>query len=309
MKKWSKEFKSFRILVPGSISNLGCGFDTLGLAISLYFKTSVHSSAAFHFEMKCNNKPLEIPAAENLFLKVLRSCYPVSPDDWNFTIHIDTEVPPRRGLGSSACAAVSAILLAARLLNLRQEPHQIIQTAQKWEAHPDNLCASVYGGFTAAMQDDASVVFCRKLSFPDTLRILLLIPEWEISTEEARQLLPQLYPQQAVVANLQRLAYFIACLQNGSLQGLRESVRDQIHQPYRAPLIPFGRELLDTAALGDESALFISGSGPTFAVLYRAHENDIRSRIQQVMAVHEMPYELRNVIPDQDGARIESLED
>jgi homoserine kinase len=309
MKKWTKRFKSFQILVPGSISNLGCGFDTLGLAISLYFKTSVHSAPTFHLEMKCNNRSLEIPTAENLFLKVLSSCYPVSPDDWNFAIQIETEVPPKRGLGSSACAAISAILLAARLMNLRQEPHQIVHTAQKWEAHPDNLCASVYGGFTAAMQDDGGMIFCRKLSFPKTLRILLLIPEWQISTEEARQLLPQLYPQQAVIANLQRLAYFIACLQDDSLHGLRESVRDQIHQPYRAPLIPFARQLLDSPGFGDESALFISGSGPAFVVLYRSHESDIRSRIQQVMAVHEMPYELHNVILDQEGARIESLED
>src|SRR6058998_449253 len=94
MRKWTKQFKSFQILVPGSISNIGCGFDALGLAISLYFKTSVHSSPAFHFEIRCNNKPLEFPEAENLFLKVLRNCYPVSPDDWHFTLMIDTEVPP-----------------------------------------------------------------------------------------------------------------------------------------------------------------------------------------------------------------------
>lgn len=309
MKRWTKQFKSFQILVPGSISNLGCGFDTLGLAISLYFKVSVHSSPSFRLEIKCNNKPLEIPPGENLFLKVLRNCYPVSPDDWSFTIQIETEVPPKRGLGSSACAAIGAMMLAARLMNLRQEPLQLLHTAIKWEAHPDNLCASVYGGFTVAMQDDGGSLYCRKLSFPSALRILLLIPDLQISTEEARRLLPQLYPQEAVVANLQRLAYFIACLQDGSLHGLRESVRDQIHQPYRAPLIPFARDLLDLPGFGDDSAILISGSGPAFAVLYRSHETDIRSKIQQVMAVHEIPYELRNVIPDHEGARIESLED
>ncbi len=309
MKKWKKAFKSFQILVPGSISNLGCGFDTLGLAVSLYFKTSVYSSPRFQLEIKRNGKLLEFADGENLFLKVLRSCYPVSPDDWNFTISIETEVPPKRGLGSSGCAILSAILTAAKLMHLRQELPRVLHTALQWESHPDNLCASALGGFTVAMQDDCGAVYHRKLHFPRNLRILLLIPEWEISTEEARRLLPQLYPQQAVVANLQRLAYFMGCLQDGDFHGLRESVRDQVHQPYRAPLMPFARDLLEADKFPGDSAVIICGSGPSFAVFYRVHENRIRSAIQHVMAVHQIPYELRNVVLDNDGARIESLED
>ena len=309
MKKWTKSFKSFQLLVPGSVSNLGCGFDTLGLAVSLYFKTAVHSSPHFHFEARCNNKLLDFPEEENLFLKVLRTCYPVSPDDWDFRISINTEVPPKRGLGSSACAAISAILLAARLLNLKRDNRQVLNTALQWEPHPDNLCASLCGGMTVAMQDDTGEVYCRRLSFPRELRLMLIIPEWQIATEEARRLLPQLYPQHAVVANLQRLAYFLACLQDGHFQGFRESVRDQIHQPYRTPLIPFARDLLDSTHFSDDTAVMISGSGPSFAILYRTQENKIRSAIQEVMAKHELQYEMRNVVVDSDGARIESLED
>lgn len=309
MKSWTKAFKSFQILVPASISNLGCGFDTLGLAISLYFKTSVHSSPSFELHLNCNNKPLHIPEEENLFLKVLRHCYPVSPDDWHFVISIQTEVPPKRGLGSSACAAISAILTAAKLMNLKQETAQVLHTASQWEAHPDNLCASAAGGFTVAMQDDLGVIFYQKLSFPRNLRILLVIPEWQIETEEARRLLPQLYPQQAVVGNLQRLAYFMACMQDGNFDGLRESVKDQIHQPYRAPLMPFARDMLSSDKFSSDSAVVVSGSGPTFAVLYRVQEKKIRAVIQEIMSVHNVGYDLHNVIVDYDGARIESLED
>ncbi len=159
------------------------------------------------------------------------------------------------------------------------------------------------------MQDDTGGVYCRRLSFPDELRVMLIIPEWQISTEEARRLLPQLYPQQAVVSNLQRLAYFIACLQERDFEGFRESVRDQIHQPYRAPLIPFARDLLESTHFSDDTAVMISGSGPAFAVFFRTQENKIRSAIQEVMAKHELQYELRNVVVDSEGARIESLED
>jgi homoserine kinase len=307
--KWTKEFKSFQVLVPGSISNLGCGFDTLGLAVSLYFKTSVYSAAQFHLEIRCNNKPVHLNDEENLFLKVLRHCYPVSPDDWHFSILIETEVPLKRGLGSSACAVISALITAARLMNLKQDQPQILHTALQWEPHPDNLCASVLGGYTVAMQDDAGRLFHQRLTFPRTLRILLLIPEWEVSTEEARRLLPQLYPQQAVVANLQRLAYFMGSLQDGTFHGLRESVRDQIHQPYRAPLMPFARDLLDSKQFPEDTALVISGSGPTFAVFYRVHEKKIRSAIQEIMSIHQIPYELRNVMIDYEGSRVEMLED
>lgn len=308
-RKWTKSFKSFQILVPASISNLGCGFDTLGLAISLYFKTSVHSAPEFGLQMTCNGKSLEIDKEENIFLKVLRSCYPVSPDDWHFNIMIDTEVQPRRGLGSSACATISAILTAAKLMNLRQDPMQILHTAMQWESHPDNICASVFGGFTVAMQDDSGSIYCQKISFPASLRILLLIPEWEIRTEEARRLLPQVYPQQVVISNLQRLAFFMACLQDGNFAGFRESVKDQIHQPYRAQLMPFARDMLDSTRFTSDSAVVISGSGPSFAVLYKVHEKIIRSEIQEIMSIHHVPYDLRNVVVDDEGTRIESLED
>jgi homoserine kinase len=309
MKRWVKTFKNVQILVPASISNLGCGFDTLGLAVSLYFKTSIHSAPKFHFDLKVRGKPVKLSEEDNLFLKVLRHCYPVCPDDWRFNISIESEIPLRRGLGSSACAIISAVLTAARLLNLKHENGQLLHTAMQWEAHPDNLCASIFGGFTVAMQDDEKKVLHQKLSFPRSLRILMLIPECEVSTAEARQILPLQYPKEAVIANLQRLAFFMGCLQDGNFQGLRESVADQIHQPYRASLIPFARDLLDAKNFSSDSATVMSGSGPSFAVFYRVHEKKIRSVIQQIMASHNVAYELRNLQVDDEGARIELMED
>lgn len=309
MKPWVKTFKNFQILVPASISNLGCGFDTLGLAVALYFKTSVYAAPQFHFDLKIRGKPHKLSEEENLFLKVLRHCYPVSPDDWHFTISIESEIPLKRGLGSSACAIVSAVLTAARLLNLKHETTQMLHTAMQWEPHPDNLCASILGGFTVAMQDDRGEIHFQKLSFPRTLRILMLIPECHVSTAEARKLLPQLYSQQAVIANLQRLAFFMGCMQDGNFKGLRESVCDQVHQPYRATLIPFAREVLDPSNYTSDSAVVMSGSGPSFAVFYRVHEKKIRSVLQQIMSAHQLQYELRNLLVDDEGARIELLED
>ncbi len=309
MRRSSGNFKGFRILVPGSLSNLGCGFDALGLAVSLYFKTSVRPAPRFHLEMTHNGRPLCIPPEENIFLKVLRSCYPISPDDWHFAVSIDSEVPPRRGLGSSACAIVSALHAAGRLQKLAVNPAQTVHTAMQWEAAPDGLCAAVFGGFMTSMMDENGKLSYLPLPFPENMQILLLIPQWEVSTQEARRLLPQLYPQQAVIGNLQRLAFFLACLLTGDFRELRESVRDQVHQPYRAPLIPFARDLLETDAFSPDTAIFISGSGPTFAVCYRANEKRIRSAIQKIMAAHGIPYELLPVQIDREGARIESLED
>jgi homoserine kinase len=304
----AKAFKDFQILVPGSVSNLGCGFDTLGLAISLYFKTAVCSAPDFHFQLKCNGRPMQFPLEENLYLKVLRHCYPVSPDDWRFHITIDTEIPMRRGLGSSACCVISAILTAARLMNLPSDPRKVLSTATQWEPHPDNLCASFLGGFTVAMTTASGSLHFQKLPFPPSVHILLMIPEWQIATDEARGLLPQVYPQSAVIGNLQRLAFFMACLQNDNFEAFRESVRDQVHQPYRAPLMPFARNILEKE-FGEQNAIMISGSGPTFAILYKTQQQRIRSIIQEVMAIHQIPYELRNVIIDSEGARIELLED
>jgi len=308
-KDWVKSFKNFQIFVPASISNLGCGFDSLGLAVSLYFKTSVFSAPQFHLKICQNGKSLELPTDENLFLKAFSNCYPVSPDEWRFQISIETEIPLKRGLGSSACAVLSAILLAEKLLNLKHDASKILQSALQWESHPDNLCASLLGGFTVAMQDQHGAIYRRKPAFPRSLKILLLIPELEISTSRARALLPDAYSRESVISNIQRLAYFMACLQDGNYEGLRESVQDRIHQPYRATLMPFAHDLLNMQNFPDESAIVLSGSGPTFAVFYRIQEAKIRSVIQQIMSIHKTPYELRNVIVDNEGARIEALED
>jgi homoserine kinase len=309
VRRPSGSFKSFRVLVPGSISNLGCGFESLGLAVSLYFKTTVRPATTFDLQTCCNGRPMEIPDAENLFLKVLRCCYPVSPDDWHFSVDIDTEVPPRRGLGSSACAVLSALITAARMMCLPLEPAQMLKTAMQWEPRPDNLCAGILGGFVAAMQEECGAVAVSRLPFPKTLKILLLIPQWEIPAHEACRLLPALYPRQTVVSNLQRLAFFLASLQNGEFQQLAESVRDQIHQPYRVPLIPFARDLLESGEFPKETAVFISGAGPAFAMLYRVHEKRIRAAAQRIMSRHPISYELFPVLVDKEGARVEQLED
>jgi homoserine kinase len=242
MKNWEKEFKSFQVLVPGSISNLGCGFDTLGLAVSLYFKTSIHSSQSFAFESHCNGKSLDFPESENLFLRVLRSCYPISPDDWRFTVSIDTEIPPKKGLGSlclrydqrTACSGQVdefASETSRSCIRLSNGNHTRITCAlRSWEGlrRPCRMIPARYITGNWPFQESQGAV-------ADS--------EWEVSTEEAREIAASTVSTASGDWQSSTPGIFSRMSSGWKIERVEESVRDQVHQPYRAPLMPFARDL------------------------------------------------------------------
>ncbi len=256
---------SFR--VPASTSNLGAGFDALSLALQRYLKISLQAGDKSEIAARGVNAELIPTTPDNLIVRVAASVAKQRHRQLPaFRMTIDNEIPLARGMGSSAAAIIAGITCYELLTEDKLSEREIFRYAFEFEPHPDNLAAALRGGLVAAAVAADGEVLIAKLTVPEGIRPVVVIPAFELSTEKARAVLPQSYSRKDAVYNIQRSALTIAALTTGDWAMLREAMRDRIHQPYRAPLIPGLEEILDLNTPG-LIAVALSGAGPTVLAL------------------------------------------
>jgi homoserine kinase len=217
---------------------------------------------------------------------------------------IDNEIPLSRGMGSSAAAIIAGITSYELLADDRLTEREIFNCAREFESHPDNLAAALRGGLIAATESADGDILVAKLRVAEGARAIVVIPAFEIATEKARSVLPQTYSRKDAVFNIQRSALTIAALTTGNWSMLREAMRDRIHQPYRAPLIPGFQEIL---ALNTPGLLGIalSGAGPAvFAIVKAAETESVGHAIATVFERHGVKAALLNLNIDNEGRTI-----
>lgn len=249
--------------IPSSTSNLGAGFDALSLALSCHLTVSIEASAEFAIEAT-GISALSIPLGpDNLILRVARRV--AAQRGWRlppFRMVISNEIPVARGLGSSAAAIVAGITCYELATRDRLTDEEIFRYAFEFESHPDNLAASLYGGLISAATSSNGSALVAKLEVAAGVAPVVVIPDFELSTEKARAVLPQSYSKMDAIFNIQRSALIIAALTTGKWNLLRQAMEDRIHQPYRTPLIPGLKEILELKHAG-LFGIALSGAGPT----------------------------------------------
>jgi homoserine kinase len=258
------------IRTPGSVSNLGPGFDTLAVAVRLYTCVRVvelRPETPDTIETTFIGGPF---AGENRIETAFRRARAVvGAATPGVRIEVRSDVPRRAGLGSSAAAAVAGLKLYEALTAPRPaEDWLAIATAI--EGHPDNAAAALFGGLTASCQHDDGRVTASVWNCPDDLAFVVATPDVPLDTAYARSLVPAQISMQDAVFNLQRVVLLLRALDTGDRAWLREGLRDRWHQPYRAPQVP---ALAEALALDHPSLLgvFLSGAGPSIAALATRH--------------------------------------
>jgi homoserine kinase len=256
--------------VPASTSNLGPGFDVLGLALKLYNEFEIcqaqcaRDSGLFVYGYGQDSLPKD---ESNIIWQVLESTYKhltggkISLRDYKITVNVN--VPLGSGLGSSATAVVGAIALANALCGGKMSKTEIMEKAIEIEGHPDNAVPSVMGGLCLCFNKDNKFNFV-KVPAGD-LTMVIVNPDFQVSTQQARLGLLKNYPISDIVFNLSRLSLLIASLCSKNYALLRTAVEDKIHEPYRIKNIPYAKEVFDAACEAGAYASFISGSGPSLA--------------------------------------------
>jgi homoserine kinase len=252
-----------RVRVPGSTSNLGAGFDTIGLAIRRYL-TASYAPGGASLVLERHGTLAALPAEDaddHLVRAFCRQARRLGVADPVGRITVDSEIPVCRGLGSSGAAIVAGLLLAAGAAGeQRWDARALLSEATQQEGHPDNVAAALHGGLVGIARDtDGMRAF--RLSLSDHLGFAFAAPGVELSTPAARAALPATVPHAVAARALGRLVALLRGLATGEPEALRIGFDDELHVPYRLPLIPGAAAALDAARRAGAWAVTISGSG------------------------------------------------
>jgi homoserine kinase len=259
---------SYAIAVPATTANLGPGYDCLGAALTLYNKFEIalsnelriSASGIFADKIAKNKTNLIYQSLEQFYERIGQPKPVVS-------IHIDVQIPLARGLGSSATAIVAGIVGGNLLAGSPLSQKELLQLAIEMEGHPDNVTPAMLGGCQlVASAKCGGWEFCA-LPWHKDIAIAVAIPDFELSTAKARQVVPKQVALKDAIFNASHLALLVQALTNGDSSWLQSALQDKLHQPYRQSLIP-GMEAVQVAAIAAGAhGVVISGAGPTLLSL------------------------------------------
>lgn len=254
------------VVVPASTSNLGPGFDALGLALGLYLRADVTAIVEDGLGRLHCTFTGPVPPGDNFivtgFEAIRRAVGVTSAPSVHATITCD--IPPCAGLGSSAAALVAGGRLAALVMPDVSEA-LLIDVITSIEGHPDNVTAAILGGLVAGCVQPDGHVLAVASRWPDAVRLVVATPATALLTKTARAVLPAQLSRQDAIYNVQRVALLMQAIATGRTDVLREAFGDRLHQPYRASLVPGLDAVLALQAPGMLGA-FLSGAGPSVAV-------------------------------------------
>jgi homoserine kinase len=309
MKKGRRRFQFF-IQVPGSSANLGPGFDVLAIAVKLYLQIKVQpsprSSHLLHFSGEGSNQLAG--GKSNLILEVARHVsraqkIHIPP----LYLDVKNEIPLARGLGSSAAAITAGVAIAECFSPSPFTVEEFFKYALAFESHPDNLAASLLGGLTAVGLLPERKLGVLPLPLDRRLKIVAAIPDFEVSTQKARRVLPLRYVNHDVIANLQNAILLSHALQHLPFFPIRSFFEDHLHQPYREALVPGLHEALHLSPMPGLVGTYLSGSGSTVAALAQSNFQSIGHALQNCFSKHALSSKMVVLTIDRKGRSIRRL--
>lgn len=280
---WPFLARNVTVSVPATCANLGPGFDCLALALCLRntFEVTVQPRLPGHSGPPPRAYVQVFGAVqdtqyvshkrENLFVAAFRRLCELRGVALPLvSVRIRMNLPPSRGLGSSATAVVGGLLAANTLLGEPLSRDELLHLAVQCEPghHADNVAAALYGGLVVTgVRDAADGLITLPVPVPLDLRTVLFIPDMPMSTVRGRSLLPATYSRTDVTFNLSRVALLLAALQTGRLDLLTPAMDDRIHQPYREQIFPALREFVAAACAAGAHGACLSGGGSSVLAL------------------------------------------
>lgn len=302
------------VKVPGTSANLGPGFDCLGIALQIYnwfyFKWENFTEAVSPQE-QYNQLAITFPAELPMLEAYVKYCEILDLDLPLLTQvrSIRNDVPVARGLGSSATCYVAgarAAQWAAEQLYKKEEIIREIKThsldpfsedaiftiAAMVEKHPDNVCPATFGGLQVSLTEFSDWTHPDKIPnmihqawpvHPD-LRFLIAYPNFTLKTADSRKVLPEKIPREDCIFNLRALTFLLKGMELADTVLLKQGLRDKIHQPYRAELIPGFDEIEKVAKEAGAFGSVISGAGPSvLSICTKDLEKTVLSALQKRM--------------------------
>jgi homoserine kinase len=257
-------WSALRVRVPGSTSNLGPGFDQLGVALDLFLE-ACFQRAPDGAGLRVDAPPGWPAPAQDRLLECLTAALGAPPTG---SLTIASEIPIGRGIGSSGAATVAGLLLGRALAgDLYPDRKRLLALAIEFEGHPDNVGAALFGGAVASCPHPEGGVTVLPLPLAERLEFALAWPDQPLFTPAARGVLPRSLSREDAVFNARRLTLLLAGLASGRGDLLAEGLEDRWHVPYRLPLLPGSKAAFGAARAAGAFGATLSGAGSALLAL------------------------------------------
>lgn len=297
-----------KIRVPATTANIGPGFDSLGIALNLYSNIyfeaegNAKDDSAENIELVFENVEEEFANRNNLvytsYIKAVESINGSFPK--RLKIRIESDIPVCRGLGSSAACIAAGVKAAFEISNIAHSKEDILKISNEIEGHPDNVAPAIMGGFRASAKVKENVN-SMPLEIDKAIKFFAFVPDFKLSTEYSRSVLPKSIEFKDVVYNLSHLSLMIGAFANKNYEILEDAIADKIHQDYRASLIDEYEEVIKLCKEGGAKATFLSGAGPTIMAIdsdaskTKAHYQALVSNLKNKWQVYELSLDLEGL--------------
>ena len=267
------------VTVPATSANVGAGFDSLGLAVSMYNVFTFEEADRIQITSVDGT---HIPTgSNNLVYRSARVVYDqLGIPMKGLRITQKNTIPMARGLGSSSACIVAGILGANALLGNKLTRRQMLTLATSIEGHPDNVAPAMLGGFVTSVIDEGQIYSVKK-EIDTELAFAAFVPDFRLLTSKARA---ALVSHKDAVYNLSRAALATAAFCDGNYALLDVATKDVLHQQYRLPLITGGDEVFELAQDLGALAVYISGAGPTIMAVVHKDDTEFFDRAEAALA-------------------------
>lgn len=290
-----------RIRVPATTANLGPGFDTLGIALNMYnhfifeqIESGLEIRGAFSYHCDENNL---------VYRSMLKTFEKTGYRHSGIRITIDSDIPVSRGLGSSAACIVAGVMAAGIMSKADLSQQQVLEIATEIEGHPDNTAPAIFGGLIVSMMQGSDIIY-NTVSIASSFKFIAMIPDFTLSTQMARSVLPKQVDHKAAVHNVGRVSLLISALCNGRLDLLSYALQDNLHQPYREKLINNYQDITKRCSEPGCLGSYISGAGPTIMCLRENDHSDFDEEMRQYLATLGDNWILKELDIDHEGAKL-----
>ena len=297
--------KSVLVRVPATTANLGSGFDCLGLALDLWneIEFSVFGNS-LQIEIEREGSDTLPRDATNLIYQCMhtltKSASQLLPD--GIRIKCRNNIPVSSGLGSSSAAVIAGLLGAKKLLGLQISDYELLKTALSFEGHADNISACLYGGLTITALS-ASEIVVKKLAIKP-LQAVIALPNVNLSTRQARAVLPESVAMRDAIFNISRTGLLINALQEGNYEFMRIAMEDRLHQIYRLGLIPGAETAISSALEAEAVGVALSGAGPSVIAFVEKGDQKVGEAMIQAFNNANIPARLFTSTSTNQGAQV-----
>lgn len=290
-----------RVSVPATSANLGPGFDSIGLCFDLFnvFEfDEIDEGLCFEGfkEEFCNENNLIFVSMQGLFNKIH-----FKPKGIKIKL-VEQNIPIARGLGSSSSCIVAGLIGANALSGYQLSKDEILDIAVDIEGHPDNVAPALLGGLIVAALEDNKPYYS-KIEVNKVVNFYALIPDFMLSTDEARKVLPKEISLKDGVYNVSRAALLVAAFAQGKYELLKIACSDKFHQPYRGKLIENYDDVMNECNKNKALSVYLSGAGPTIMAISEEKEF-FKEKMRTWLVQNKMNWDIIELKINNQGAII-----